>query len=92
MPKMNGYDATQALRKQESISGAHRIPIVAMTASVVEGEERRCLAAGMDDYLAKPVNVDELGSKLRKWLGGFNDFENDVGDGTKTEQSASVGE
>ena len=40
-----------------------------MTASVVEGEQQRCLSTGMDDYLSKPVNIDELNAKLRQWLG-----------------------
>ncbi|MDY6921768.1 MAG: response regulator [Pseudomonadota bacterium] len=69
MPVMDGYEATRAWREQEESTERSRIPIVAMTASVVEGEQQRCLAAGMDDYLAKPVNLDELGAKLRRWLG-----------------------
>ncbi|MDX1693213.1 MAG: response regulator [Ketobacteraceae bacterium] len=67
MPEMDGYEATAAIREKEKTTGGH-IPIVAMTASVIEGEQTRCLSAGMDDYLAKPVNVDELAAKLRHWL------------------------
>jgi len=77
MPEMDGYEATIAQRQREV--DFDRTPIIAMTASVVEGEERRCLTAGMDDYLAKPVNIDELGSKLRQWLGGAKENEADEG-------------
>jgi len=87
MPEMDGYEATGALRERET--NDQRLPIIAMTASVVEGEERRCLSAGMDDYLAKPVNVDELGSKLRQWLGGAN--KNGVEEGFEAEELASSG-
>ncbi|PCJ44459.1 MAG: hypothetical protein COA99_06925 [Moraxellaceae bacterium] len=76
MPEMDGYAATEAVRKREG--GGKRTPIIAMTASVIEGEESHCLAAGMDDYLAKPVNVVELGGKLREWLGEGRD--QDIGD------------
>jgi len=78
MPEMDGYEATEALRKRENET--ERTPIIAMTASVVEGEELRCLTSGMDDYLAKPVNIDELGSKLRKWLGEANENEDEEGE------------
>jgi signal transduction histidine kinase/CheY-like chemotaxis protein len=78
MPEMDGYEATKAIREKEKAAGRH-IPIVAMTASVIEGEQARCLSAGMDDYLAKPVNVNELAAKLRHWL---EDKNNDgKGDG-----------
>lgn len=74
MPEMDGYDATRAIReREEQTHSRQRIPIVAMTASVLEGEEARCIASGMDDYLAKPVNKDELASKLLQWLGEAED-------------------
>lgn len=68
MPVLDGYETTREWREIEKTKGGH-IPIVAMTASVVEGEQQRCLSAGMDDYLSKPVNIDELSAKMRHWLG-----------------------
>jgi len=59
MPEMNGWEATQAIREKEKITGAH-IPIVAMTAHAMKGDEERCLAAGMDAYLTKPIRTQEL--------------------------------
>ncbi len=64
MPDMDGLDATRELRKRES----HRVrqtPIVAMTASVIRGERERCVAAGMDDYIVKPIELHELRRVLR---------------------------
>ena len=68
MPVLDGYETTRIWREKEKEKGGH-LPIVAMTASVVEGEQQRCLSTGMDDYLSKPVNIDELNAKLRQWLG-----------------------
>jgi len=68
MPVLDGYETTRLWREKEKEKGSH-VPIVAMTASVVEGEQQRCLSSGMDDYLSKPVNIDELNAKLRHWLG-----------------------
>lgn len=68
MPVLDGYETTAAWREKEAESDT-RIPIIAMTASVVEGEQQRCLACGMDDYLSKPVNLGELDAKMRQWLG-----------------------
>jgi signal transduction histidine kinase/DNA-binding response OmpR family regulator len=65
MPVMDGFQATRAIRQH----GGRRVPIVALTASAMEGERQRCLDAGMDDYLAKPVRPDDLVAKLRQWLG-----------------------
>ncbi len=84
MPVLDGYEATRLWRDKEKEHGGH-VPIVAMTASVVEGEQQRCLSSGMDDYLSKPVNLDELSAKLRHWLGaGSGDPE--LGAGTESGQ------
>ena len=68
MPEMDGYEATQALRILEEGTGG-RLPIVAMTASAMEGDRERCLAAGMDDYIPKPVRPETLRGVLEHWLG-----------------------
>ena len=59
MPEMNGFEATAAIRKKEQTTGGH-IPIVAMTAHAMKGDEDRCLSAGMDGYVSKPITPDEL--------------------------------
>jgi two-component system sensor histidine kinase/response regulator len=66
MPVMDGFEATAAIRARES--GA-RIPIIAMTANATSEDRDRCLAAGMDDYLAKPVRPEQLRARLDHWLG-----------------------
>jgi CheY-like chemotaxis protein len=70
MPRMDGYAATRAIRELEEEHEHDRIPVIAMTAAAVEGEREKCLAAGMDDFLTKPVNPDALGAMLRRWLSG----------------------
>ena len=66
MPVMDGAVATETIREEEKSSGG-RIAIVAMTAAAMKGDRERCLAAGMDDYLSKPIDVDELTEKLTQW-------------------------
>lgn len=66
MPEMDGFAATRVIRKTELTSGRH-IPIIAMTADALEGDRDRCIAAGMDDYLSKPVNLDNLRKVLEQW-------------------------
>ncbi|MDF1603801.1 response regulator [Nocardioides sp. YIM 152315] len=64
MPRMDGYAATRAIRAE-----GWKVPIIAMTAAAVEGERDRCLEAGMDDFLTKPVDSAALGSALQRWVG-----------------------
>ena len=70
MPKMDGYEATVEIRRREASSN-RRTPIVALTADVTEGARERCLAAGMDDYLAKPFSLDQMKVMLTTWLSPF---------------------
>jgi DNA-binding response OmpR family regulator len=65
---MDGYQFAQAVREQESRTQAPRTPIIALTAIVLQDEARRCLDAGMDDYLSKPVALPELKAKINSWL------------------------
>ena len=68
MPGMDGFELTRQLRAAELENGGARTPIVAVTANAMRGEEERCLAAGMDAYLAKPVAIERLGAALERWL------------------------
>jgi signal transduction histidine kinase/CheY-like chemotaxis protein len=68
MPEMNGYALTRRIRELEATKGDKRIPIIACTANALGGEAEICFAAGMDDYLAKPVELNELSKKLDHWL------------------------
>jgi len=67
MPKMDGFAATAEIRKAEALSGFH-IPIIAMTANAMLGDRERCLAAGMDDYVSKPIDPQQLRLVLENWL------------------------
>ena len=66
MPEMDGYKATKEIRRNEG--GGHHTPIIAMTGNVMQGDREKVLEAGMDDYVSKPVRLDELGEVLRRWV------------------------
>jgi len=68
MPELDGFEATSRIRAGEG--PGQRTPIIAMTASAMRGDRERCLAAGMDDYVAKPVRIDDLRAVLARWLPG----------------------
>ncbi|OOZ37228.1 hybrid sensor histidine kinase/response regulator [Solemya velesiana gill symbiont] len=68
MPRMDGYEATRAVRLKEKTYGLARLPVVAMTANAMAGDKDKCLEAGMDDYIAKPLSPGSLRSTLRHWL------------------------
>ncbi|MGQ0799105.1 MAG: ATP-binding protein [Pseudomarimonas sp.] len=68
MPKMDGYDLTRAIRAEEAASKASRTPIIAITAAAMKGESERCIEAGMDDFLTKPVTIPILLDRLQHWL------------------------
>lgn len=67
MPSMDGFEATRLLRQRESEQGASQQTVIAMTASVLPEERRRCLAAGMDDFLPKPLRLARVASLLSRW-------------------------
>jgi len=65
MPELDGYETTRRIRSEQRV---HIPRIIAMTANAIRGEEERCLDAGMDDYMSKPVRIDELRATLERWL------------------------
>jgi CheY-like chemotaxis protein len=65
MPEMDGYETMQVMRQNESFK---RLPIIALTAKAMKGDREKCLEAGASEYLAKPVNTEQLLSALRVWL------------------------
>ena len=68
MPEMDGYEMVAAIRDEEAATGRARTPVLALTAAALKGEAERCLAAGMDQYLAKPVAIAGLVAALQHWL------------------------
>jgi HPt (histidine-containing phosphotransfer) domain-containing protein len=69
MPVLDGYEAVRILRGQELAGHGTRIPVVALTAHAAVGEREKCLSAGMDDFLSKPIVRQDLAETLARWLG-----------------------
>ena len=69
MPKLDGYDASAEIRRREAaiITGGRHTPIIAMTANAMMGDREKCIAAGMDDYITKPIHADDLQRVLEEW-------------------------
>ncbi len=65
MPEMDGYETMQVIRQKARL---RRLPIIALTAKAMKGDREKCLEAGASEYLAKPVNTEQLLSALRMWL------------------------
>ncbi|MEQ8826459.1 MAG: response regulator, partial [Parvibaculum sp.] len=70
MPEMNGLEATGHIREHEEATGSPRTPIIGVTAHAIKGDREKCIDAGMDDYLSKPVSPDALTEKVNAWLTG----------------------
>ena len=66
MPELDGYEATKGIREREN-SETH-IPIIALTANALTGDREKCLEAGMDDYISKPIEAEKLEGILKKYL------------------------
>lgn len=70
MPRMDGYEMTRRIRARERLDGTPaRLPVVALSAGVLDDDKAVCRAAGMDDHIAKPTRLDTLHAGLRPWLG-----------------------
>jgi signal transduction histidine kinase len=67
MPKLDGYDASAEIRRREAASGGRHTPIIAMTANAMMGDREKCIAAGMDDYITKPIRAEDLQRVLEQW-------------------------
>jgi signal transduction histidine kinase/CheY-like chemotaxis protein len=72
MPEMNGHEATRAIRAVEAERGWPRTPIIGITAHALKGDREKCMEAGMDDYLSKPISPDRLTDKIENWIGGHD--------------------
>ncbi|MGE0158088.1 MAG: response regulator [Gemmatimonadales bacterium] len=74
MPEVDGFEATALIRAAE-METTRRLPIIAVTAHAMEGDRQRCLAAGMDDYVSKPIDPEKLEAAIVRWTGQLPDFE-----------------
>ena len=79
MPEMDGYEATRYIRSQENQIVEPTVPIVAMTANAMKGDREKCIQAGMDDYISKPIHIETLSQAITKWafLGSTSQTDQD---------------
>jgi two-component system, sensor histidine kinase and response regulator len=77
MPEKNGYDTTIEIRQFEQKLHRHT-PIIAMTANAMIGDKEKCFSCGMDEYLSKPINIDELKDVLGQWIAFKGPTEGDI--------------
>ena len=68
MPVMDGLEATRGIRALPATNPNRAIPVIAMTAEAMQGDQEKCLAAGMDDYISKPIRSEMLVERLHTWL------------------------
>ena len=91
MPEMDGFEATRQIRKQEAGSGSHgHMPIIAMTAYATEGDRERCLEAGMDDYVSKPISASKLFQAIEALVPPEPKKKVSASDGPSTDGKKSV--
>jgi CheY-like chemotaxis protein len=89
MPEMNGFEATRIIRERERKQGGH-IPIIAMTAHAMKGDRERCVAAGMDGYVSKPIQVRELYAVIDEVAEQINDNRREKADRGKREEALDI--
>ena len=87
MPDMDGYDATKNIRRGVAGECVRKIPIIAMTANAMKGDEEKCREAGMDDYITKPVDPEVLLNTLKRWLLSDTDASLNAEEGKQREQT-----
>ncbi|MFN8633648.1 MAG: response regulator [Chloroflexota bacterium] len=90
MPEMDGYQTTVEIRRREQAEGRPRIPIVALTASARSVDRQRCLDAGMDDFLSKPIRGANLAAVLARWTANPADRQSRAGDGLPVDGARMV--
>lgn len=91
MPEMDGYQVTAAIRALEDHTN-QRTPIVAMTANAQSRDVEKCLASGMDDHLSKPLTIERLQEKLRRWMAGYPTPSRSEGQPERMDVSADLGQ
>jgi len=88
MPVMGGFETTSVIRERERKTGGH-LPIVAMTANAMKGDREKCLAAGMDDYISKPIDIARLGGLLQRMSSGRSRLSEDSMNGDHTTEEVA---